>query len=427
MFSLKNGVLKISSDRSGLDLFIDASFFMLLCTMFASPKATEGRNYIYYAAFFLFVATTVVKILMLFKTKGNLILPSFTMWYGGFALLSLASTLWSVYPANGIDVMSRLIQALVITFCMAQNYATRGGFFKCIRMVAWAGAYASFYLMINTPIDRWFSGKFGSSVLGLNANTIGMIFTICIVVSFYLAFYCNEKRYYLVTLLQLFIIMLTGSRKSLLASAAGIIMLIMMKMQRRNIIIRILMVFGFVVTMYYLIMSVPALYSTIGVRIESMTEHLMGEGGDFSISLRKSFIDHATDMFYERPLAGYGINNFKSMIRGRIGVSSYAHNNYYEMLADLGIVGFVAYYGYYFYLLASLFKIWRKTNSSLVKLMLTWLAVIMICEYGLVTYYAVYIQVTLCCMYLFISAFNAQDDYSEGPPKYLKYRNSQYG
>ncbi len=427
MFSLKDGILRISSDRSGLDVFVDASFFMLLCTIFATPKATEGRNYIYYATFFLFFALTVVKILTLFKSKGNLILPSCTMWYGGFMLLSLASTLWSVYPANGIDVMSRLVQALVITFCMAQNYATRNGFFKCIRMVAWAGVYAAIYLMLKTPTDRWFSGKFGASVVGLNANSIGMIFTICIVVSFYLAFYCGEKRYYFVTLLQMFIVMLTGSRKSLLASMAGIVMLIMMKMQRRNIILRILMVFGFIVTLYYLIMSVPVLYSTIGVRIESMTEHLLGEGGDFSMSLRQSFIDHATDMFYERPLAGYGINNFKSMIRGRIGVSSYAHNNYYEILADLGIIGFVAYYGYYFYLSASLVKIWRKTNSSMVKLMLTWLAVIMICEYGIVTYYTVYIQITLCCMYMFISAFNAPDDYSDGTPKYLKYRNSVYG
>jgi hypothetical protein len=27
----------------------------------------------------------------------------------------------------------------------------------------------------------------------------------------------------------------------------------------------------------------------------------------------------------------------------RVGISTYAHNNYYEILADLGIVGFVAY------------------------------------------------------------------------------------
>ena len=123
-------------------------------------------------------------------------------------------------------------------------------------------------------------------------------------------------------------------------------------------------------------------------------------------------------MFYEKPILGYGINNFVSKIGQRIGVWTYAHNNYYEILADLGIVGFLIYYSYYIYLMASLFRAWYKGCGSLVKLMIVLLGAIMICEYGLVSYYQVYIHVTICCAYLFLCAYDSEDDLSESTPLY---------
>ena len=186
------------------------------------------------------------------------------------------------------------------------------------------------------------------------------------------------------------------------------------------------MVLAFIIVLFYLIMSVPELYAAIGVRIESMFNHILSDGGDYSMSLRQLFIEHAKDMFFEKPLFGYGINNFIVKIGQRIGVSTYAHNNYYEILADLGIVGFSAFYGYYFYLAISLLKIWRKSTGSLVKLMLVWVAVIMVCEYGLVSYYQVYIHMMLCCAYLFICAYSNEDDFRETTPSYFRYKNGVY-
>lgn len=426
MFSFSNGILRINADRPGLDFFIDVSFFMLLCSVFTNGAA-EGEGYFYYISFFLFFGLTCIKLLTSFKSQGSLVIPSFTLWYGGFVLLSLLSALWATNPQTSLKVISRLIQSLVITFAMSQNYATRAGLLRCVRMFSWAGTLVGVYMLAATPFNKWFSGFFGSSSTALNPNTIGMIFTLCLMTSFYFAFYCQEKKYYLFTGLQFFIIILTSSRKSLLSAVIGIVMMSLLKVKRRNMIIRILVLFGLVVAFYYLIMSVPALYRAIGIRFESMTGYLMGEGGDYSLSLRQRFIDNATDMFFERPLLGYGINNFTVQIGRRINVWTYAHNNYYEILADLGIVGFVTFYGYYFYLLATLFKAWRKTNSSFAKMMFTWLTVIMICEYGLVSYYSIYMQMALCCMYLFTCAINRSDDHSNGTPLYMKYKESVYG
>lgn len=426
MFSYKNGILRIGREKPGLDFFVDTGFFLLLCFQFATPTPGNDVNYFYYFAFFFFLGVTFVKLMLLFKSKGTFVMPSFTLWFGGFTLLSFASTLWAEYPDNSMLVMSKMLQSTVITFCMAQNYATRTGLLKCARMFSWAGIYALVFILIKTPVDTWFSGSFGAAATALNPNTIGMIFTICVIVSFYFAFYCNAKTYYIFAALQLLAVLLTGSRKSLLASAMGIMIMMLMKSRRRNLILRILGVLAFITVLYYIVMSVPEIYAIIGRRVEGMLNHITGEGGDYSMALRQMFIDHARDMFFEKPILGYGINNFIVKIGQRTGISTYAHNNYYELLADLGIVGFVAFYSYYVYLAVSLFKIWRKSSGSLVKLMLVWVAVIMVCEYGLVSYYQVYIHMTLCCAYLFVCAYNNDDDFRETTPSYFRYKNGVY-
>ncbi len=426
MFSYKNGILRIGKEKPGLDFFVDTGFFLLLCSQFATPSAGEGVNYFYYFAFFLFLGVTFVKLMLLFKSKGSFIMPSFTLWFGGFTLLSFASSLWAEYPDNSMLVMSKMLQSTVITFCMSQNYATRTGLLKCVRMFSWAGIYALVFILLKTPVDNWLSGGLGYAATTLNPNTIGMIFTICVLVSFYFAFYCREKQYYIFVFLQMFMVFFTGSRKSLLASVAGIMILILLKSQRRNLIWRILTVIAFALFVVYLILSVPELYSAIGIRMESMFNYLVEDGGDYSMALRQAFIGYARDMFFEKPVLGYGINNFIVKIGQRVGIATYAHNNYYEILADLGIVGFVAFYGYYFYLGFSLLKIWQKSSGSLVKLMLVWVAVIMVCEYGLVSYYQVYIHMTLCCAYLFICAYNNEDDLQETNPSYFRYKSGVY-
>lgn len=53
----------------------------------------------------------------------------------------------------------------------------------------------------------------------------------------------------------------------------------------------------------------------------------------------------------ERPLCGYGFDSFKYYNRAMTGNFYYAHNNYVELLYDLGLTGFVVYYSFYFKLL----------------------------------------------------------------------------
>ena len=57
------------------------------------------------------------------------------------------------------------------------------------------------------------------------------------------------------------------------------------------------------------------------------------------------------------------------------------------MLCGGGIIGFVLYYAMYFYLFVGLFK-YRKADNEAFYVALIWLTMMLIMNYGMVTYYS---------------------------------------
>lgn len=102
----------------------------------------------------------------------------------------------------------------------------------------------------------------------------------------------------------------------------------------------------------------------IGFRLEGMFNGFFGneEEMDGSTYTRIQLVDFGKEIFAQRPWLGYGVCNFRavylSYFPGRHAL--YAHNNYIELLVDLGIVGLVLYYIFYIYLIVRLFKIAKK-------------------------------------------------------------------
>ena len=91
----------------------------------------------------------------------------------------------------------------------------------------------------------------------------------------------------------------------------------------------------------FLLMKIPFLYKSIGVRIEALILFAQGGEGDSSLATRASFISLGMMYFKESPIWGNGVNCFKT-ISGAYG--TYSHNNYVELLFSVGLVGTLSYY-----------------------------------------------------------------------------------
>lgn len=82
--------------------------------------------------------------------------------------------------------------------------------------------------------------------------------------------------------------------------------------------------------LYYSIFNIPIFYSILGRRLESSFDFYSGgEKNEGSLSMRSYMIKFGLEKFQEKPILGY------------------AHNNYIELLVNIGVIGAVAFYPMY--------------------------------------------------------------------------------
>jgi O-antigen ligase len=200
---------------------------------------------------------------------------------------------------------------------------------------------------------------------------------------------------------------ISGSRKALifLIIPISIFYLLKEKTSTKKIktlaILMVLLVIG-----WYCIFSISFLYNFVGVRIEAML-HVFGGNNkaDASTSLRLSMVEWGIEWFKSKPWFGYGVNNYRVLFGyidtayGSTGV--YAHNNYIELLVDLGIAGTSLYYSMYLYILIRSMRLFRKMDELQV-LCFGLFVSLLINEYGVVTYHRKFFQLIILMIWYVI-------------------------
>ena len=129
------------------------------------------------------------------------------------------------------------------------------------------------------------------------------------------------------------------------------------------------------------------IFSNLFTRLQSMMSFVTGSGSvDYSTSARSRLISIGMDLFKKHPILGIGMDNAK--IYGGIAFriqDYYLHNNYVELLADGGIVGFSLYYSMFVYFIYALIK-YRDFNDEEYIFCVVLLIVNLIMDYGMVSY-----------------------------------------
>lgn len=386
MSTFQNGALRLSKRRGILETIWNVSFFLLMLSVICFGNTKSGTNYYYYTVFFLFIGVSYLEVLLERGWYRHLYLPLHSIWYGLFVILSIVSSIWAQSFATTILPLSKMLQILVLTNCLIQHVRTEERLEQYIRVVMAASLFLIVYLLVRTPFSRWFSGFLGHGS-GYNTNDIGLSVAVCVLLSFFEAHVRGHRLYYLLTAASLFTVILTSSRKGVLMSVFGVVLIAVFNYRARKYMLRVLCILAGVILLVFLIYQIPPLYRAIGMRIDSMVSYFFEDQEvDYSISLRRYFIDIAKSILREHPLFGIGLNNFSYYVRAYGTTLTYCHNNYWEIAAGLGIVGLITYYWFYLYLFLRLLRqLLDGYKSALLftALMLQFL----VFEYGIVNYY----------------------------------------
>ena len=324
-----------------------------------------------------------------------------------FATYCAITALWSENSNNALSVSFAIIKMLICTTVIYTHYSKFESIEQITRAVMWAGYIVVIYSFVyygprQTMLMLVSSGRLENAFA--NVNTIAMLAATSVMISVF--FMAINKRINVLLialdLISLLLILASGSRKALVLMIAGVIMIIMFKSATKNVIKTVTRWIGLGIILFFVfvfLLSLPV-FDSINVRMKGLVAFVTGNGEmDNSAWVRQNYIRIGIEQFKKTPLIGMGMNNTYLISPQVVGKSTYLHNNFVELLAGGGIVGFILFYRIYVFLLA---KFWesRKCFDDYTRLCIVWIAIHFMMHYGAVVYYYKETYVYLTILFL---------------------------
>lgn len=334
---------------------------------------------------------------------------NYSLWLFAFLGICFFSFFWAIQPALVLTSLKNMVVHLVILIFIRSLIRTEQGINRVLLLLLVSVVINVIWLLYsNAELFETMGGsaevldRLGSEG-NWNANVIGMMAAIAMLVSLY--FQKNIRNVYvklllfLVVALMIFVTFLSGSRKALLMVLMGFCGFVFVSSKGKRLR-ALIIIAGMVLLLYYLVMEVPFFHSIIGWRIEGFISSFTGVGSvDESTAVREKFVKDALRVWQENPLIGVGLDCYRNVNLVDLGI--YAHNNYVELLADIGILGTVVYYSSYLYCFLNLIKPRKKDLQTW--LLLVMLLIMTVIDYGFVSYNSFLNKILLMLMFSKIS------------------------
>lgn len=348
--------------RICIDNIINNILFFYILSLYLFTYR-EKFNIISNAIAAILVITIWMKCLYI---KRKLIFNNFLFIYILFIIICAMSFFVAVDKSTVLSKVRTLILLFIIMLSMINYIDNFVKLRKFLISFVYSGFIASLYILLTSDFSN--ITRFGSE-LG-NVNVVGMMIGISATFCFYL--FLEEKRfkYFLLLITMLPIILLTGSRQSVLFFLMNLI--IILYLRNRDSLSKKLKFFFIGGILFFLVLflvfKIPLFYKIIGYRIENVFSFLSGKKvNEGSIYARFYMIEVGLKMIKDRPILGYGIDNYRFYYsRVPSGRETYSHNNFIELIVGTGIFGFLFYYLTHFIILRSLFKASICTKEKMI-------------------------------------------------------------
>lgn len=312
-------------------------------------------------------------------------LPIVLYWNLFFCIFSLSSIMWANNTETILSSALSILQVGVISTSIVVYVIDQEKLNIVLNSVVLSATLLSIRFFISVPYQLWGQqARFDKDTI-FGSNTAAMVLSYAAIIIFWkLREHISNKSLYGYSMILLFnfVAVMTGTKKGLAIVFLGFVIITLFKSNNwLKIGTNLLKIIIGATIMIYLVMEIPVIYGAIGYRLEGFLQSFLGGDTDVSTRMRILFMERATDVFLENPFFGIGLDGFRYV--NYYGFT-YAHNNYLELLADVGIVGTIAYYSYPVKLLYCTIRgrFYDKMNALPVAFICTYF----ILDFGIVTY-----------------------------------------
>ena len=380
----------------------------LIAGMFASFYLLESEtlnNSIFTIASVLFSAAVLIVGTLNNGGKVRVKIRPFYIFVAVFIIFCYASLLWA-QNTYYVSIRSFVIVKTMLCIIMVYIIMDREKTVDTLLMGMMLGGYivvVSCILYYGIGIvQAVISSSMRFSGLFINNNVLGMLSANTIIINLYYFLYQRKCKKYLPLIAPSIIVLAAaGSRKSILLLFAGLFLMMLLHNRGNKKAIKRLFKGGafavlIIAGVYFILNS--NMFGNLQTRFQGLFNYITGEGHvNYSTLVRAELSKLGIRIFLQHPIVGIGIDNARIYGLQLTGRDYYLHNNYAELLADGGIIGFLCYYSMYIYLIYNMIK-YRKNNNQEYDICLVLLLVHAVMEYGFVAYY---LKDTYCYFMLF--------------------------
>ena len=334
-----------------------------------------------FASFTIFDTNSWISIILLldiYQCHGKIKfkITSFHILILLFCLYCFVSSLWAIRPNQAISKGTTIFEILVCMSFIYMHYSRENTVKPLINAVMWAGyavvIYAICFYGLST-IQKIVSAGERLENSFANINEIGMLGAMAIVITLY-NFFFIDKRFKLSNIFIVPCIILvaaSGSRKALIIVVFGLVSVIISKYSSKNILKNIF------------------IWVILGILLFVFLQWASTGSGkvDHSTWLRQQYINAGINQFKLHPIDGIGISSSGAILLESFGRDTYFHNNFVELLACGGLIGFFIYYNIYLYILNVIYR-FNGVKEKYKFLCVIIIFILLFMDYASVSYYS---------------------------------------
>lgn len=332
----------------------------------------------------------------LIQTKGHIFikLSSYHLYFVLLIIYCFANCFWASYPDVAVARSQQLAEIAILMMIIYTVFDQRinavdelltvimlGGFFLITLYIL---AYGWTYIIFSLRNAERISSDI------INANTLGMAAAYSCVLFVHRLMEKKIRIWWIPFVVLSFITLLVSqSRKGALIFVLGIIGDFVLKnykdKNKLKVLVRIVLSVAAIVILITQWDRFDVIFGILD-RMKILINSFLGGGEtDRSIVARNAFLIIGLKLFREHPIGGIGIDCAQFFTTGLYGYNYHLHNNYIELLADGGIVGFGLYYWLYFYMLIKMIK-YRDFNDPEFNICFVIFIIRIIMDYGFYAY-----------------------------------------
>lgn len=304
---------------------------------------------------------------------------SYLMVWAAFITWCLLTTLWASDINHAGKFLREILQVGIVSISLYIFSRTIDDQSKLLNYITACSLVMMVYFVIKTPISEWRStiysnqtiassyDRFGRTI-GMHPNTFGTLCSLLAMIWVYQWRTTQSKASLICCTVFIVLLLFTKSRASLLFLAVmALVFWLSEKRKPRKVLARLFVALLLLSLALWLLLNNRFLYQLVGYRVSGVIAFVTGEGiVDSSISGRNLLIEAGKEMIRDYPFFGVGAGNFSNNAFDSYGIwrDVYAHNNYIEMWADLGIIGLLLYYIPRFWCCIELLKIRKRLSDE---------------------------------------------------------------